>query len=78
MPQLVKLTMEAEIHLKESQSKSVQLEKRLQNVEDLAHISEFDLSLNEEPFNLFDSIYRSMDLIKFSAFRKNVGMKLIV
>ena len=41
---------------------------------DLANISEFDMSLTEESFNLFDAIYNTMNLIKFKAYRKKVAL----
>ena len=40
---------------------------------DLANISEFDMSLTEESFNLFDA-NNTMNLIKFKAYRKKVSL----
>ena len=44
---------------------------------DLACISEYELQIQEDTFNLFDLVYETMDFIKLKAQRKNVSLRFL-
>jgi signal transduction histidine kinase len=74
IPNVIQNLMEAENIIKEGLLDSNFLEFRIQNIIDVSNISEYQFSLEMNYFDLIDVLYETMDIFRFSAYKKDLSL----